>query len=448
METIINKVAKMAVYRHFAGPLDQDGWANTRGSYSQITTIPATSTEIYYRLTVGSDSYVMRVSGVDLSYRGSNINGGIINRIELLNSSATELYQTIDNIGSSVPRSDSFTISPYQLFSGFQYRIGNTVYYNFEGAYSRSDTIYGNSASERLIGNGGNDVLYGGSGDDTIFGDSGNDILYGEGGVNILSGGMDDDFYVLNSAADTVVELENQGRDTVYVSFDYNLSQNVEQAVVLGNIGVSINGNGLDNALYGGDGNDIFHGGKGDDYISGGAGSDILYGEEGSNTLLGGIGDDYYVVNSFADVIIEFAGEGRDTVYVSSDYALGANIEQAVVSSGSVVSLTGNDLDNVFYGNDGVNTFNGAGGNDYLVGGKGADYFVFLNNGGRDTVADFLRGEDKLAIDQRSYGDFAAIQGRISQVGSDTLIQLNQSNSITLSNVVASSLRESDFLFV
>ena len=65
-----------------------------------------------------------------------------------------------------------------------------------------------------------------------------------------------------------------------------------------------VGGNDND-TLYGMDGNDTLHGENGNDMLDGGAGDD---------TMIGGIGDDTFIVDSAADVVIEAANEGNDTV--------------------------------------------------------------------------------------------------------------------------------------
>lgn len=93
-------------------------------------------------------------------------------------------------------------------------------------------------------------------------------------------------------------------------------------------------------------------------------------------------GNDTYVINVTTDVITENANEGTDLVNVAltaaGTYTLGANIENATVTSGATiaVSLTGNTAANVLTGNAAANTLNGGAGNDTLDGKAGAVILV------------------------------------------------------------------------
>jgi Ca2+-binding RTX toxin-like protein len=58
-------------------------------------------------------------------------------------------------------------------------------------------------------------------------------------------------------------------------------------------------------------------GGAGDDQLTGGAGRDVLDGGSGTDVMSGGAGNDRYVVDTAADVVIEFANSGIDTVVSS-----------------------------------------------------------------------------------------------------------------------------------
>ena len=71
---------------------------------------------------------------------------------------------------------------------------------------SLANVINGNLGNNQLLGDGGNDVLNGGAGHDTLDGGSGNDTM---------SGGAGNDTFVLSAAGDVIVELADQGIDTV-----------------------------------------------------------------------------------------------------------------------------------------------------------------------------------------------------------------------------------------
>ncbi len=136
-----------------------------------------------------------------------------------------------------------------------------------------------------------------------------------------------------------------------------------------------------------GDGNDSVTGSSADDIIDGGAGSDQLQ---------GGAGNDVYKVDAAGDMIVESAGNGRDTVAASVSYALSANVENLTLT-GAAIAGTGNALDNAITGNDGDNllsgiegadTLTGSAGADTLDGGAGSDTYVYVIGDGADTVLD------------------------------------------------------------
>ncbi|MCK1639753.1 VCBS domain-containing protein [Bradyrhizobium sp. 157] len=91
---------------------------------------------------------------------------------------------------------------------------------------------------------------------------------------------------------------------------------------------------------------------------------------------------------------------------------------------------------------------------DTLVGGAGADQFVFAEEMGKDTVADFKPGQDKIDLlaylpftpDDSGSFDVWLNSSAVEQVGSDTLIQFDAGNSIRLSSVAKANLQMSDFI--
>lgn len=147
-----------------------------------------------------------------------------------------------------------------------------------------------------------------------------------------------------------------------------------------------VTGNALNNIIIGNSQDNDLRGLGGNDYIEGRAGRDDLDGGSGNDTLIGGTDDDDYYVDSSQDVVQEAPGQGKDIVYATVSYALGAGVEQlnlapynrpsnAVLGKGNLLnnSISGNILNNRLEGLDGNDTLSGREGNDVLFGGKGND---------------------------------------------------------------------------
>jgi trimeric autotransporter adhesin len=269
-----------------------------------------------------------------------------------------------------------------------------------------NNTVTGNSGNNLLHGGDGNDVLNGGAGDDTLFGDAGNDTLNGGLGSDQMQGGSGDDTYVVDSTGDQVIEAADAGTDLVQSSIDYTLNDNVENLALTGTADLTGTGNALDNTidgnsganvLYGLDGNDTLDGNGGQDSLFGGSGNDILDGGTGIDNLQGGTGDDTYVVDNTADVVVESAGEGTDTVLASANYTLTDNVENLTLTGVANISGAGNTLDNVLSGNSGSNVLYGLDGNDSLFGNAGND--TLDGGAGADTMQGGT-GNDTYVIDQ------------------------------------------------
>jgi len=326
--------------------------------------------------------------------------------------------------------------------------VRNVEYFGFNsGADVRTlQDILGNAPSDyadTLTGTTGDDNIDGGAGNDSISGLEGNDTLIGGTGNDTLVGGEGDDTYEVDSAADVIVELEDEGIDHANVklpSGTYVLSEHVETATVTSTAAVSITGNEQDNVLTGNaaantltgnGGDDLLQGMGGNDTLNGGAGDDTLDGGAGTDRLVGGAGDDTYIIDVTTDVIVEAANEGTDTVQVvfsaAGTYTLGANLENATVATSNpllAVNLTGNDLDNVLTGNAGKNVLNGGKGNDTIIGGGGNDTV----DGGEGTDTLVLLG-DRADYNVQRTGTLAAPKVVLTRGnGSDATI-------ITASNI-------------
>jgi Ca2+-binding RTX toxin-like protein len=208
---------------------------------------------------------------------------------------------------------------------------------------NQDNTITGNTGNNLLFGAGGNDTLNGAQGNDTLSGGEGNDTLDGGTGNDTLIGGLGNDTYVLDSLNDIIIELANEGTDTVKSSVTWTLGDNLENLFLTGTNSINGTGNAQDNAitgntadnlifgnmgndtLNGADGNDTLNGGEGNDTLNGGNGNDTLLGGNGNDILVGGLGNDLLVggtgndtinlgKDNFSDTVIYHQGDGRDTL--------------------------------------------------------------------------------------------------------------------------------------
>ncbi|MDX2263429.1 MAG: DUF4214 domain-containing protein [Hyphomicrobiales bacterium] len=242
----------------------------------------------------------------------------------------------------------------------------------------------GNASNNVIVANAGNNVLGGGTGTDTVnyatatsgvtvnlgvttaqaTGGSGSDTLTGFENIigsafadtltgsasvaNRLTGGAGNDTYVIQDASDRVVELLDEGVDTVSSSVSYFLDANVENLTLTGTAAINATGNGLNNTITGNSGANTLDGGAGDD------------------TLAGGLGDDIYIVDSVLDTVTENASAGTDTVRSSVTFILGDNIENLTLLGRNAANGSGNALANTIIANDGDNILDGGAGSDTL----------------------------------------------------------------------------------
>ncbi|MFN3944293.1 MAG: M10 family metallopeptidase C-terminal domain-containing protein [Allosphingosinicella sp.] len=171
---------------------------------------------------------------------------------------------------------------------------------------------------------------------------------------------------------------------------------------LIGNEAANIlRGNAGNDVLEGRGGDDKLYGGAGDDELIGGDGNDLLDGGAGIDIMRGGKGDDTYVVDNSADVVIELAGEGTDTVFSRGDYTLAAGshveiLRTTAANGTAAVKLTGNEIANTIYGNAGDNELRGMAGDDKLYGGDGND---LLDGGAGNDLLVGGRGDDTYIID-------------------------------------------------
>ena len=242
----------------------------------------------------------------------------------------------------------------------------------------------GNNGNETLIGNAIGNSLSGASGDDTLLGLAGNDTLDGGSGDDSLVGGEGSDLYYLDSLDDVIIEVSNQGTDSVLASVSgYTMESQVEYLELLDGA-LSGTGNSLANTLVGNSLGNSLDGGIGIDRMSGGDGNDT------------------YFVDNAMDLVVELADQGSSDLIISSisDWTLVAQIENLMLS-GSATLGTGNSLDNLLTANVLLSsTLYGGSGEDTFVGGAGNDWFIIDSSG--DSVEGGL-GTDSVQADFDGY---------------------------------------------
>lgn len=198
---------------------------------------------------------------------------------------------------------------------------------------SYNDKLYGDDDNNVLYGGNKDDYLSGGAGSDTLYGGDGNDTLDGGANRDVMIGGKGDDTYYVSNATDKIIELGNEGIDTVISDIDYQLKDNVENLTLVGNRANTRGlGNNLNNVIKGNDENNELLGFGGSDYLYGGAGDDTLYGGADDDTLVGGTGNDFLSGSTGSDTFIFNKGDGIDTVREYSGkmdvIKLGADIDK------------------------------------------------------------------------------------------------------------------------
>jgi Ca2+-binding RTX toxin-like protein len=202
----------------------------------------------------------------------------------------------------------------------------------------------------------------------TIVGNSGANLIDGGGGTDTLIGGAGDDAYFVDKAADVVTENPGGGNDSVFSAASFTLGDNVETLVLSGPGSTRGTGNALGNVLIGNDANNV------------------LDGSLGADTLIGRAGNDTYIVDNYADVVLEGPDAGKDLVRASASYALGDNVENLTLTGSAAIVGVGNAQDNVLTGNAAASLLAGGAGDDTYVVSDARNAIVELAGEGIDLV--------------------------------------------------------------
>ena len=211
-----------------------------------------------------------------------------------------------------------------------------------------NDTIYGEDGADVISGNWGDDQLFGGTGIDNLQGGQGNDIIDGGTENDVILGdgqwydpadypsvdGVAANLTVTNSADGPIqvwwidpsgvlqfYQTLQPGETGDYNSFDGHnwllrddSGYYLELISVQGDTAFDYGTNGLNDTLFGGDGDDSILGQFGDDVIDGGVGADTIFGGTGADTIQGGGDADTIQGAGDADTFLLADRFGNDTI--------------------------------------------------------------------------------------------------------------------------------------
>ncbi|MFL5195781.1 MAG: calcium-binding protein [Microvirga sp.] len=297
------------------------------------------------------------------------------------------------------------------------------------------DQILTWGAQSEVLGREGNDHISGGQrfpissgrgqfgGPTFLFGEGGDDDLFLQSG-GFADGGPGNDFLMADGVDATL--SGGQGNDQLVGADFMFIGQPAPR-----------------NLMDGGDGDDTLGGGSSTDRAFGGAGGDTVNGRGGSDYLDGGADDDRV-----------FGGDGADTVLgdTGNDYLNGENGDDTVVADGGNDYLSAGAGDDVVVGGIGNDTLFAGSGSDYLVGGDGDDMFVFDGAFQSSLIIDFApgsgpSGHDAIQFNGGVFTSFDDLMAHAVQSATNVIITDASGDTLTLANVLKTSLVADDFRF-
>ncbi|KZK94257.1 MULTISPECIES: calcium-binding protein [unclassified Pseudovibrio] len=276
--------------------------------------------------------------------------------------------------------------------------------------------------SLRYFGTDDDDIFVGSNADEEIYGSTGVDVIDGGGGRNAIRYNNSSEAVSINLATGQMSGGDAEGDQLTNISQVFGTSY--DDVII---------GDDNNNGLFGLDGDDHLDGGGGDDWLNAyGSGSDYLNGGTGNDTVRYRWSKSAVTVD-LADQANN-AGDAAGDTYVSIENVMGSD-----------------EFSDTIIGDTGNNKLWGYGGDDTITGGDGNDIFLFEENFEHDTITDFTAGagsEDTIHFSEGTFGNFEDVIAAASDVGTDTVIQLDDDNSVTLQNVSITDLHADDFAFV
>ena len=334
-----------------------------------------------------ADHYIYGAAGRDIVY------GGLANNT-LIGGADADILQAISG--------NDLLVADVLIDGDLQATMQAAIDSDDVSASAVREFLAGSAGDDILIGGTGNDVLSGGLGMDTLIGGAGDDTIWGD------------------------TELSASERDWSIDGGYYHVTGYTAPA-----------GQGGDDTIYAGSGNDHVSAEAGDDYVDAGSGDDQVIGHDGNDTIFGGAGDDVLAGDTLVgddahpiapslhgddyldggdgnDVLIGngggdflFGGAGNDSLwgddetvpeeFQGADYLDGEDGDDELWGFGGDDELFGGAGDDSLSADKGDDYLDGEDGNDQMSGGEGAD--KLYGGAGDDKMRgqegdDYLDGED------------------------------------------------------
>ena len=310
-------------------------------------------------------------------------------------------------IADATSRTKAIKIIGNELDNSIIGGTGKDTIYGGDTITASNDTLEGGKGDDKIYGRLGDDYLYGGAGNDYLSGGEGEDTLWGGSGNDTLAGGSEADVFIYSGGKDVITDYVS-GEDFISLGAAYSKS--------------SIKGNDV-----------VLTVGKGTLTIKNAKYKEVTF-IDGEDIYTKRLGVEEYDNDSPANVSISAGVEfgdatGRDTAIKIfgnelNNTILGGSGKDTLYGANGTDSLFGGKGNDKLFGDEGEDTLWGGAGNDTLTGGEDDDLFIY--SGGKDVIADYVSGEDRISL--------GSAYTKASVSGDDVILTIKTNNTLRIKN--------------